>query len=492
MELILSFLVGLILTSIVAFFIARSVLKSRVAKAEESAREHAEHVFSIEKKELSMKLEYAQADVDKLNRQIQLDKEEAQRVLNEKKIEWNELYKKDLEEQERAQKEAREELEKKMNLLVGNATKEINISAEKMLKERQNEFSQKSNESIEQIFNPIKKCVDDLQRAVNENKTDQANRDGRMEEQIKNLMEQCVKTQNTADEMTAALRHDSKVQGDWGEMKLENLLTSQGLVKGINFSVQSVLCDENGKPIKNDNQNMMRPDVILHLDQKREIIIDSKVSLTAFANYVNAEKDEDKERFLDEHIKSLEKHWKELANKDYSSYVVSPKVSAGAVIMYVPIRGAFIDALNRKPGLWYEAANKKVIIVDDQGLFLAIKTVSITWTQIAQNENHKKLYDLAQQIVDRVGAFKSSFDAIGRALNLANKEYNNAKNKLAPNGHSIITSSRNLMELGVKTKKDNPLNSIIDVDDIHQVSETSVTADIEIEDADVIDNDSDN
>ena len=323
MELVIAFLAGLILTSIVAFLIARSVLKSRVSKASESAKKEAELTYSVEKNRLDMQLEYAQNEAERLKEQIKSDKEEAQRVLNEKKIEWNELYKKDLEEQERAQKEAREELEKKINLLVGNATKEINISAEKMLKERQNEFSKSSNESIGQVLNPLKDKISELQKVVNDNKEHQANRDGRMEEQIKNLMEQCVKTQNTANEMSSALRHDTKVQGDWGEMKLENLLASQGLVEGIHFNVQSSLHDKDGNVIRNEKDKTMRPDVILHLDQRREIIIDSKVSLTAFTNFINSEEQEDKNRFLDEHIKSLEKHWKELSAKDYSSYVVS-------------------------------------------------------------------------------------------------------------------------------------------------------------------------
>ena len=488
MELVIAFFAGLILTSIVAFLIARSVLKSRVSKASESAKKEAELTYSVEKNRLDMQLEYAQNEAERLKEQIKSDKEEAQRVLNEKKIEWNELYKKDLEEQERAQKEAREELEKKINLLVGNATKEINISAEKMLKERQNEFSKSSNESIGLVLNPLKDKISELQKVVNDNKEHQANRDGRMEEQIKNLMEQCVKTQNTANEMSSALRHDTKVQGDWGEMKLENLLASQGLVEGIHFNVQSSLHDKDGNVIRNEKDKTMRPDVILHLDQRREIIIDSKVSLTAFTNFINSEEQEDKDRFLDEHIKSLEKHWKELSAKDYSSYVVSPKVSAGAVIMYVPLRGALITALNRKPDLWYEAAQQKVIIADDQSLFLALKTVSMTWTQIAQNENHKKVYDIAREIIDRIGAFLTSFNSIGKALEDAQKEYGDAKKKLAPGGQSIITSSKKLIKLGAKTsKKDNPLNSIIDVDDIPQISETSPIPDNDIEDADVID-----
>ena len=215
----------------------------------------------------------------------------------------------------------------------------------------------------------------------------------------------------------------------------------------------------------------MRPDVILHLDERREVIIDSKVSLKAFVDYVNAENEVDRQAFLKAHLDSLKKHVKELAAKDYSSNVQAPKVSAGYVIMFVPHSGALWTALNAEPDLWRRAADMNVYIADEQTLYGALKIVRMTWTQVAQAQNHEKVYALANEMIERVGLFMEKYDALGKALRKATDEYDDGMKKLDVRGQSIINTSRKLIDLGARNSDRHPVKALVDIDDIPAIPE---------------------
>ena len=215
----------------------------------------------------------------------------------------------------------------------------------------------------------------------------------------------------------------------------------------------------------------MRPDVILHLDERREIIIDSKVSLKAFVDYVNAESEVERQACLKAHLDSLRKHVKELAAKDYSSYVQPPKISAGYVIMFVPHLGALWTALNAEPDLWRWAADMNVYIADEQTLYGALKIVKLTWTQVAQAQNHEKVYALANEMIERVGLFMERYDALGKALSKATDEYDDGLKKLDVKGQSIINTSRKLIELGARNSDRHPVKALVDVDEIPAIPE---------------------
>jgi DNA recombination protein RmuC len=200
--------------------------------------------------------------------------------------------------------------------------------------------------------------------------------------------------------------------------------------------------------------------VVLHLDNQREVIIDSKVSLTAFMDYVNAETEEERQRYLKAHVDSLQKHVKELSTKDYSSYICPPKVRMDYVIMFVPHSGALWTALNAQPDMWRRAMEKNVFIADEQTLFAALRIVSLTWTQIAQAENHEKVYTLANEMLDRVGQFMKKYQAMGKALENAQKAYEDGEKKLLPTGQSILQTCAKLQKLGAKQSTTNPLPQI--------------------------------
>jgi DNA recombination protein RmuC len=489
MEILFSFLGGLVLATLIAFFIARSVVKSRVAQTEQSVRLRAEAAFkeeqvrlTVEQARLESDLEHAHAHLgelaasledarDESERQLLAAKEETERQVKAAKEETERQVKAAKEEAARWHKEAMEALQARFDETMDKVSAQMKSETAEMLKARQKEFSETSHLSLGQIVDPLKENIAELRKAMEEGNKEQAERNGEMRERIRSLMEHSDAARKSAEELAAAFKHGSKMQGDWGETILEELLASQGLTKGVHFDTQPVIRDSDGKTVRNDDGSFMKPDVILHLDERREVIIDSKVSLTAFVDYVNADSDADRQIHLKAHLESIKKHVKELAVKDYTSYVRPPKVSAGYVIMFVPNMGALWTALNAEPDLWRKAADRNVYIADEQTLYGALKIVSMTWTQVAQAQNHEKVYELANEMIDRVGLFMEKYEAVGKALQKASDEYDDGMKKLQPQGKSILNTSAKLIRLGAKNNGKHPVKALLDIDDIPPLPE---------------------
>lgn len=349
--------------------------------------------------------------------------------------------------------------------ILGRVTSELKNATEEMLKQRQQEFSQSSHRDIGQIVNPLRETIEAMRNAMNNSNLRQTELSSAMKEQIQMLMQQSEAARHSAEELARVFKHGSKVQGDWGETVLQELLDSQGLTCGIHYDTQVTMRDANGQILKSEQGNMLRPDVILHLDHNREVVIDSKVSLTAFMDYINAESEEERSQYLKAHIDSLQKHVKELSVKDYSSYIHPPKTRMDYVIMFVPHSGALWTALNAKPDLWRNAMQQNVFIADEQTLYAALRIVSLTWTQIAQAENHERVYALANEMLDRVGQFMKKYQAIGKALDAAHKAYEDGDKKLQPSGQSILQTCAKLQKLGAKQSTTNPLPQLDNVDE---------------------------
>lgn len=497
MEILLSFLGGLVLTALVAFFVARSIVKSRVSQTEQTVRMQAESSFKVEQARLESDLGHANERAEELlgkledaksdaQRQVQLAKDEAGALLERTKSEAAKLLEDtkadlrkrnedDLATRDNAHKEAMAALQARFDETMAKISAQVKSDTSEMLKARQKEFSETSNLSLGQIVNPLKENIAELKKAMEEGNKEQAVRNGEMRERIQSLMEHSDAARKSADELAAAFKHGSKMQGDWGETILEELLSAQGLTKGVHFDTQAVIRSIDGKPVRNEDGGIMRPDIILHLDERREVIIDSKVSLTAYVDYVNAENEADRQVFLKAHLESIKKHVKELAAKDYAAYIQSPKVAAGYVIMFVPNMGALWTALNAEPDLWRKAADMNVYIADEQTLYGALKIVSMTWTQIAQAQNHEKVYELANEMIDRVGLFMEKYEAVGKALKKASDEYEDGKKKLVPQGQSIINTSGKLIKLGAKNSDKHPIKALLDVDEIPALPEGVVS-----------------
>ena len=433
MEILLAFIGGIVLAAAVALPVARSIVKSRVAQAEQTARTQAESEL---REELDRRKDEELAYRDKLHA------------------------------------EAMDALQKRFDETVAKLGAQLKSETGEMLKARQKEFSESSKLSIGQLVDPLKENIAELKKAMEEGNKEQAERNGEMRERIRSLMEHSDAARKSADELAAAFKHGSKVQGDWGETILEELLSSQGLTKGVHFDTQAVILDSSGHPVHSATGGTYRPDVILHLDERREVIIDSKVSLTAYVDYVNADNEADRQTYLKAHLESIRKHVRELAAKDYSSRVQAPKVSAGYVIMFVPNVGALWTALNAEPDLWRKAADMNVYIADEQSLYGALKIVRNTWTQVAQAQNHEKVYELANEMIDRVGIFMEKYEAVGKALKKASDEYDDGLKKLDSKGQSIINTSGKLIRLGAKNSDRHPVKALLDIDDIPAIPES--------------------
>lgn len=357
--------------------------------------------------------------------------------------------------------DAVKEQQKRFDMAMSRMVNENKAATEDLLKARQKEFAETSSTNIGQIVNPLKETITKMEEAMKNSTKETLSFSTAMKENIQQMIAQSKSAQLTTEELTRAFKHQSKVQGDWGETALTELLESQGLTEGVHYNAQSTL--------KTDDGNILRPDVILHLDQKREVIIDSKVSLTAFFDYVNAENEVERQQYLKAHIESLQKHVKELAKKDYSSYIQAPKVRMDYVIMFVPHTGALWTALNAQPDLWRKAMEQNVYIADEQSLYAALKIIQMTWTQIKQAQNHEEVYKLANEMVDRVGQFVKKYDEVGNALTKAQKAFDDGKKKLEDKGQSIVLSANKMIKLGAKQSQTNPIPELLDIDNVEQI-----------------------
>lgn len=427
-------------------------LKNEASKQLEATKKEASEQLAKTKAEAQQQLETTKKEANDLLAKTKAEAEaQQQKALAEKDAAWNDIMK--------GQEQRFNETMTRMSEQMKNATAD-------MLKDRQKEFADSSNQQLGQIVNPLRETIDKMKQTMADTTLKQTEMSSVLKDNIERSMQQALAAKKSAEELANALKHGSKVQGDWGEAVLDELLTSQGLVRGIHYDTQAVIRDAQGNTVHTDDGATLRPDVILHLDQRREVIIDSKVSLTAFLDYANADNEADRQRFLKTHIDSLQKHVKELSTKDYSAYVQPPKVRMDYVIMFVPHTGALWTALNAQPDLWRKAMEQNVFIADEQTLFAALRIISLTWTQIRQAENHEQVYRLANEMLDRVGQFMKKYTAIGKALKTATTAYDDAERKLQPSGQSILQTCAKLQKLGAKQSDKNPLPQLIDIDEV--------------------------
>ena len=356
-----------------------------------------------------------------------------------------------IDEQERRHRSDTEALEKRFADTIKALREQVENTTNAMLKQRQEEFSDASTKNIDSIVKPLKETIDKMKEEMAKNSTVQTTMSAEIKTNMEHMIRQSIEAQKSAEELTRAFKHESKTQGDWGEVVLSNLLQKQGFTEGKDFETQVVMRDEDGNTIRPDEGENLRPDVLLHLDDKRDVIIDSKVSMTAYIDYANAEDELTRRHFLKEHINSLKKHVNELSAKNYTQYQINPHLDF--VIMFVPQSPALWVALNEDNSLWQDAMQKKVFIADEQTLYAALRIIRITWTHIDQEQNHKRLYELAQEMIERTGNFLKEYDTIGESLQDALDAFESSRKKLLPGGRSIGTTANQILKLGIDNMK---------------------------------------
>jgi DNA recombination protein RmuC len=323
--------------------------------------------------------------------------------------------------------------------------------AQQVLEQSASKLKESNKETMAGVTQPLKDAISEMRKAINENTKDHTAQNASLREQLRLMMESNREIGEKAESLANVLRRDNKVSGNMGEIILGDLLASQGLTEGIHYEVQARLRDEQGRPLKNDDSGKeMQPDVILHYPQGQDAVIDSKVSLVAYQRYVNAEDPTEKERALQEHIKSIRSHVTELARKDYSKYIKAPREAIDFVIMFVPFESSLQLALANDPTLWREAFERKVFITGEQNLLGILHMIHIAWVQNQQAENQEKVFGIAEQLLDRLGDFIQRYNKVGEQLEQARKAFDFSKNKLEEGRQSVVQKGRELIDLGAK------------------------------------------
>jgi DNA recombination protein RmuC len=429
-------------TGLVIGFLVARVLGAR---KESKARE-----MSVE---LEKQVAVLQSKLEAETRKVAEVREDAAKQLDAMKQEMERVHQLSLAEQ----KARFDEISKRL-------VAEAQIATEKMLKQRGEELSKTGNATMEQLVNPLKETIAKMEKTMNDTTLQQTVANTSLKEVLKQSIESNAATKSAADDLVRAFKHDSKLQGDWGECVLEELLESLGLQEGIHFETQATLRDAGGNVLYSEETGKtMRPDVIVHLDMKKDVIVDSKVSMTAFMDYVACDDVEQRKTLLKNHIDSLKKHVDELSKKKYTSYVKAPRETVDFVIMFVPRSAALWTALSEEPALWRNAMEKCVYIADEQTLYAALRIVKLTWRQVQQAQNQQRVFELANELLSRVGMFVKQMNAVGDSLDKAQEAYKKGMAKFADKGQSVLTTCYKLKQLGAKQDDKNPLPTELEV-----------------------------
>lgn len=321
----------------------------------------------------------------------------------------------------------------------------------------QSEKFKEANETrLSEILNPLKEDIKDFKRRVDDTYMNSSKERTLLGEQMKRLMELNMSIGKEARDLTEALSGNTKVQGDWGEMVLETILVKSGLVEGENYFVQRTKNDD-GTQIKNDDNGRLRPDVVMALPDKKCIVIDSKVSLTAYVNYINADNEDDRQRFGKAHLLSVRSHLKELETKRYQDFVgVGNDDRIDYVLMFIPNEHAYMAAMTLDNNLWMEAYEKRVVIISPAHVISTLRLIAQLWTRDKQTKNALKIAEEGGKLYDKFVGFVNDMQTVEQSLGKASEAYASAMSKLHTGRGCIVSKVENLKKLGAKTSKTLP------------------------------------
>ncbi len=352
----------------------------------------------------------------------------------------------------------REQVDSQMKLI----REQMQTTSEEVLKRRQDELGERNKEQVSKIIDPLQQSLKEMQEAFNLSKSQQSEALTRLDETIRINMQKSTQLGETADRLTRALTGQVKVQGNFGELKLKQLLEDMELREGEQFDTQETLRDKAGRSAKGDDGKGLIPDFILHFPNNRHVVVDSKMSLTDYERYMNADDDcPEKADYLKAHIASVRAQVKRLARKEYTKYLPSGYNRLNFAIMYVPIEGALNLALLNDGTLWREAYDEGVLILGPQTMYMNLRVLEMMWTQVRQLKNQQTMIDAANIIVDRVQDFGMRFMDIESSMNDTVRKMAKLKITTADSGPSIITAAKKLITAGAKeNKKKKPIDEM--------------------------------
>ncbi len=426
MEIIIIVIIAIIVIAVMGYYIMKLTTERDVQKnnAESYLRELNTQKTVYEQQIDALKTSYEQ--------QLQLTKEAHERQIATLK-QMNE-----------------EQVKSQLDLI----REQMQTTSEKVLKMRQEELGVQNKEQVSKIIDPLQKSLKDMQEALDKTKEQQTEALTRLDETIKINMQKSQEIGETADRLTRALTGEVKVQGNFGELKLKQLLEDLGLKEGEQFDTQETLKDKGGKGLKGDDGKGLIPDFILHFPNNRHVVVDSKMSLTDYERYMNAEDGTpEKSAYLKAHIDSVRAQVKRLAKKEYTKYLPDGYNRLNFAIMYIPIEGAMNLALLNDTTLWREAYDEGVMILGPQTMYMNLRVLEMMWTQVRQLKNQQAMMDAANTVIDRVQDFGQRFMDVEASMNDTLKKMGKLKITTADSGASIITAAKNLLKAGARENK---------------------------------------
>lgn len=407
-------------------------------------KEYAEKQLADQKAQYEDRLAELRAQADRQKEELQTRQEallkDQQARHDREKADQQTRYEKtlnDLKEQQH------EQLEQQARLI----KEQITTTTERILKERAAELSTTNKEQLSSILNPLHENLRQMKEAVEKSDREQTITMERLGQSIQENLKQAKEVGQQADRLANALTSENKTQGNFGELRLRQMLEDMGFEEGIQFEEQVAL-KENGQPVLSEDGHRMIPDVILHFPDQRDVIIDSKMSIKAYVDYCCADNDQQRHEALTRHIQSVRNHVKELANKKYYEHAMEGHKKLDFVMMYIPNDGALQLALTNDPDLWKDAYQQHVIISDSRSLYMMLSILEMTWRQKRQAENQDLIMKTANEIIDRVQAFWERLKKVEDLFNKTHSAFTELENSAAPSGKSITTSAKKLLKYG--------------------------------------------
>ncbi len=386
--------------------------------------------------------------VERLNQHLEKENKKLESIRSEKENLGNELIKQNTAYENLKQRH--QEQKEEINQLQEKFKKEFENLANKILADNTKKLTDRNKENLESVLNPLKERIKDFEKKVDSTNKESLEKHTELKVQINGLMKLNEQMSLEAVNLTNALKGDSKIQGDWGETQLEVLLEKAGLQDNVHYSKQGGFRDK--------NDSLKKPDFIINLPDNRHLIVDSKVSLTAYEGYFNAENDEDKSMFLKKHIDSIRQHIKDLGNKRYSElYGIN---TPDYVLMFVPIEPALFLALNNKEGIFLGAMDKNVVLVSNSTLLATLSTVSSIWKHEDQKQNVQEIVRQATNLYEKFTGLIEDLNSVGVQMNKSKKSYEDAMNKLHLGRGNLINRIEGFKKLGIKPSKQIPNSNI--------------------------------
>ncbi len=438
-EMIIYFLIALIF-SLVGFLIGKLLTKLNSEKEKgDSLKEKSALEFEISK--LTENLKNAEITIDDLQSELRYIQKEKENLISDKTRLETEF--KNVSEKLENNKNEVEKLQEKF-------TNNFEVLANKILEEKSTKFTQQNKENLKIILNPLQEKIKVFEDKVDKTHKESIDYHAALRQQILGLKEMNLQMSKETINLTKALKGDNKTQGNWGELVLERVLEKSGLEKDREYYVQQSFTNEDG--------NRILPDVVIHLPDNKKMIVDSKVSLTAYEQFVNEEDETLKAQFLKEHVASLRRHVEQLSAKKYEDiYKIE---SPDFVLLFIPIEPAFAVAINSDNHLYNKAFEKNIVIVTPTTLLATLRTIDSMWNNEKQQRNALEIARQAGALYDKFNGLLNDLIGIGKRIDDSKSEYSNAMNKLFEGRGNLITSVEKLKKMGAKAKKAIPENII--------------------------------